>query len=535
MRLATAADIVRMDERAEKEYGIPRMVLMENAGASVVLAMERTFGSLEGKKVTVFCGKGGNGGDGMCAARHLISHGASVAVGLVGGREGIKGETLANWTILDKMEMRPQEILGQEQLGWVRAAASAADYVVDALLGTSARLPVSGLLAEVVKAVNESGRKIVAVDAPSGLDVDTGQVKGPCVRAALTVTLGLPKRGLVLYPGALFAGKLVVTDLTFPLPLLTDPAVAADILLEEEAAELVPSRRPQAHKHEVGRVLVAAGSKDMTGAALLAAEGALVGGAGIVYVAAPASAAGLMHGRRLELILKPQPETPAGAFGREAAAALLKEAGQVQAAAVGPGIGLGEETRLTALEFVRKAACPVVIDADALTALASEPESLAGSPGPRIITPHSGEMGRLLNISSEQVEANRLGAAKTAAGKFGSVVVLKGARTVVAEPGGRVFVIPTGNAGMATGGTGDVLAGLLAALLAQRLPALSAALLGAYSHGLAGDLAREDKTELSLSATDLVDYLPKAFKRLASGGAGGGAILESIKGGNCQS
>lgn len=521
MRLATAADMKRLDERAEKEFGISRTVLMENAGLSVALAMERTMGSLEGKRVTLLCGRGGNGGDGFVAARHLVSHGASVVIGLVGGREGLTGEPEAFRAILEKTGLAPQDITEEKDIPWVRAAASAADIIVDALMGTGSRLPVTGLLEQVIRAVNESGKPVVAVDIPSGLDPDTGAVPGTCIQAVLTVALGLPKRGLVLYPGTLFTGKLVMADLTFPAQLLTDEGVRGEILLPEEAAHLLPLRHPQVHKHAVGRTLVVAGSRSMTGAAALAAEGALVAGAGLVYLALPKSAADALRGRRPELLIHPQAETPTGALAEAALEDLLPLASKMRAVALGPGLGLEETTRKTALRLMEQVEAPMVVDADALNALASSPATLKTAKGPRVITPHSGEMARLMDTKVEAVEADRMGMAAKAAEKFGAIAVLKGPRTVVAEPGGRIFVIPTGNAGMATGGTGDVLTGIIAALMAQRLVPVAAALLGAYLHGLAGDLARDERTELSVTASDVAAHVAAAFRRIRTGGGPG--------------
>jgi len=520
MRLATAADIKRLDERAEKEFGIPRMVLMENAGASVAIAMEKVFGALDGKRVTILCGKGGNGGDGMCAARHLVAHGASVVVGLIGERTALAGETLANWTILDKMGLTPKELRTDGDVPWVRAAVGAADYVVDGLVGVGAKLPLTGLIAEVVKAINASGKPVVAIDAPSGLNVDSGRVEDPCVRAALTVTLGLAKRGLILHPGTASVGKLVVADLTFPLALLTDPAITADVVLPEEAAALVPQRSPTAHKHDVGRVLLVAGSKAMTGAALLSGAGALAGGAGMVYVASPASAAALLHGRQPELIIKPQDETADGGLAYKAVEDLMAFAAPMHAVGIGPGLGLEDATRQAALALVERLGCPAVVDADALNALAGHTDALKRSKAPRVLTPHAGELARLMETNTAAIEGDRMGSAAAAATRFGSVVLLKGARTVVAQPGGRIFVVSTGNAGMASAGTGDVLTGLIAALLAQRLSPLAAAILGAHVHGLAGDIAREEKTELSLNATDVAAAVPRAFRRLRGGEPG---------------
>lgn len=514
MRLATAEDIQRLDARAEKEFGFSRLVLMENAGHSVVLAMERVFGPLAGKRVTVFCGKGGNGGDGMVAARHLVAHGASIVVGLVGSRDELSGETRVNWTILDRMGLTPHEIKGEGEQGWVHAAVGAADIVVDALVGVGAKLPLTGAMAQVIQAVNHAGKQVVAVDLPSGVDPDTGAAAGPAIRAALTVTLCLPKRGLVLYPGNLFVGKLVTADLTFPSALLGDPAILADIVLPEEAAALIPARSPTAHKHEVGRVLVIAGSRAMPGAASLAAGGALAAGAGIVYVATAASAVGLLPARQPEWLVRPLADTPGGGVSEAALDELLGFAKTAQAVAVGPGMALEETTRRLIAKLIEQVEAPLVVDADALTALAAHPEVLTHAKGPRILTPHAGEMARLLRIDAAAVEQDRMGSARRAAADLKAIVVLKGARTIVADPGGRLFVIPTGNAGMATAGSGDVLTGVIAALTAQRLAPLAAAVLGAYVHGQAGDLVRETRTELAVTASGIIAHLGTAFHRL---------------------
>jgi NAD(P)H-hydrate epimerase len=307
--------------------------------------------------------------------------------------------------------------------------------------------------------------------------------------------------------------------------LLNDPSVSANVLLPEEAVQLMPRRSTQAHKYDCGRVLVIAGSRSMTGAALLSGSAALAGGAGMVYIATPSSAAMLLHGRVPELIIRPQADTPAGNLSEAAVEELLATARQSQAVAIGPGLGPEETTKRAVAKLLNQIPAPVVADADALNALSQARDALKGARGPRILTPHSGEMARLLATTPEAVEENRLQSAQKCAEEYGAIVVLKGARTVVAEPAtektgpdGRQFVIPTGNAGLATAGTGDVLTGLIAALLAQGLPPLSSALLGAYVHGLAGDLGRDAKTELSLTASDVTEHLPKAFQKLTGGG-----------------
>lgn len=522
MRLVTAAEAKRLDERASKEFGMPTLLLMENAGLSIVLAMEKTFGSLEGKRVAIFCGRGGNGGDGMCAARHLVAHGAQVVVGLIGGRDGLAGDALANWTILDRMGLTPMDVRSEGDLAWARAAAGASEIIIDALVGVGGRLPLDGLMGAVIGAINAAAKPVVAVDIPSGLDPDSGRVPGAAIIATLTVTLGLPKRGLVLHPGTAWIGKLIVADLTFPIPLLTDPAIMADVLLPEEAAQLLPSRAPTAHKHEVGRVLIVAGSPPMSGAALLAGEGALCSGSGMVHVAVPASVVPLIAGRRPELLLRACVESAAGELS--SVGDLVSFASGMHAVAIGPGLGRSGDTRKAILRLVADVTVPVVVDADALNALGAEPALLKSAQGPRVLTPHTGELSRLLGIASELIESDRIGSAVTAASRSGAVVVLKGARTVVAEPAGRAYVVSTGNAGMATAGSGDVLTGIITSFLAQRLSPLAAALLGVHVHGLAGDLARDEKTELGVTASDLSGFLPRAFVRMRGGDPGGNQV-----------
>lgn len=524
MRLVTAAEAKRLDARAAAEFGIPTLLLMENAGLSIVLAMEKMFGSLEGKRITIFCGRGGNGGDGMCAARHLVAHGAQVVVGLVGGRDGLKGDALSNWTILDRMGLTPVDVRSDGDLAWVKAASGAAELIVDALVGVGARLPLDGLMGAVIASINASAKPVVSVDLPSGLEPDTGRVPGAAVIATQTVTLGLPKRGLVLHPGTAWVGKLVVADLTFPIPLLTDPAIMADVLLPEEALQLLPVRSPTAHKHEVGRVLLVAGSRSMPGAALLAGQGALRSGAGMVHVATPASAVAALSGRIPELLVRSSGESGTGGLAESSVDELLAFAAGMHAVGVGPGLGREEGTRRSALRLIRDIAAPMVVDADGLFALGADLASLKAAKGPRVLTPHAGELSRLLGGSSEVIEADRIGSAAGASARSGAVVVLKGARTVVAEPAGRCWIVSTGNAGMATAGSGDVLTGIIAALLAQRLPASAAALLGCHLHGLAGDLARDEKTELGLIASDLAGFLPAALRRLRGGETPGNQV-----------
>lgn len=514
MRLVTAREMREIDRRAMEEYAIPGVVLMENAGRSVADAVERLLGGLGGKRVVVLCGKGNNGGDGFVAARHLLQRGATPKVFLSCAPEEITGDAAVNLTIWQRLGQECFQLATSGSLQLLKIALLQADAVVDALYGTGFRGKATGQVGRAIEAVNAAGKPVVAVDLPSGLEADTGRVNGPCIRATVTVTFGLPKIGLVLDPGVEYRGKLVVADISLPR-VLTDEAAPDRYLLTSELVSSWFAPRPAtAHKGDFGHVLVVGGSRGMIGAACLTAQAALKTGAGLVTLAVPRSLQDVAAGKLTEVMTAGLPETPEGALSREAlpvVAALLKKKAVL---ALGPGLGQHPETVALVQELVRAAVCPLVVDADGLNAFAGAGGLPAERAAPLVVTPHPGEMGRLTGKRVAEVEADRVGCAAAAAREWQAVVVLKGARTVVASPDGYLGINTTGNPGMATGGSGDVLTGVVAALIAQGLDPFRAAAAAAYLHGRAGDLAAGERGEMGLMAGDILRFLPVACREI---------------------
>ena len=514
MRLVTAQEMREIDRRTIEEYGIPGLLLMENAGRSVADAVENLLGDLRGKRVVILCGKGHNGGDGFVAARHLLRRGAVPQVFLACMPEEITGDAGVNFLIWQRLGQKFFQLATAGGLQLLKLALLQSDAVVDALYGTGFRGKATGHAGRAIEAVNAAGRPVVAVDLPSGLEADTGRVNGPCIRATVTVTFGLPKVGLVLEPGRQYSGRLVVADISLP-PALTPETGPGRYLLTRELVSSWFTRRPAtAHKGNFGHVLVVGGSRGMVGAACLAAQGALRAGTGLVTLAVPRSLQDVAAAKLTEVMTSGLPEIPDGAVGREALPVVTSLLGNKAALATGPGLGRHPETAALVRELVRTASCPVVLDADGLNAFANEGARLAERVAPLVVTPHPGEMGRLMGKSPAEIEADRIGNATEAARAWGAVVVLKGARTVVASPNGYLGINTTGNPGMATGGSGDVLTGVIAALLAQGLDPFRAAAAGVYLHGRAGDLAAVETGEMGLVAGDLLRFLPTACREI---------------------
>jgi NAD(P)H-hydrate epimerase len=488
-----------IDRSAIEGSGIPGLALMERAGRAVAdaaLALAAPAG-----RVVVVAGGGNNGGDGWVAARLIRAAGRDARVVALVAPEALAGDAAAVRAQADRAGV-PVDGPGAE------VAAGAGDVVIDAIFGTGLRRPPEGLFADAIAwiaAARARGARVVAVDVPSGLSADTGRPLGPCVQADRTVTFAFPKRGLVLHPGAGLAGEVTVADIGIPAEAAARIAVECELLAEADVLALLPPRRPDAHKGDAGRLLVVAGSRGKTGAAHLALTGALRGGAGLVTLAARSEV--------LPLALAGRPEAMSvalagiGPLGRGDLEPLLAAAKDVDAVALGPGIPRGPETAELLRAFLSGAGKPAVVDADGLNALAEAP-GLIGTLGiPLLLTPHPGEMARLCGRSTAEVQADRIALAAAKARDWSATVVLKGARTVVASPGAPPAVVPTGNAGMATGGTGDVLAGLCGALVAGGLSPADAGRVGAWVHGRAGDLAAARFGERGLVAGDLGDAI----------------------------
>jgi NAD(P)H-hydrate epimerase len=495
--LATAAQMRAMDRETIDELGLPAALLMEHAGRAVADAVAARAGA--GARVAVVCGPGNNGGDGFVCARWLRERGLDARVHLVRGRPRERaGEAALHLGVYERLG-------GPVVDGFDAAAAAAADVIVDAVLGTGLASPVVGPLADVLAVMDNAAATCIAVDVPSGLDADTGAVLGAAVHADVTVALGCAKLGLASWPGCERAGELIVADIGVPSRLAAKHGVRAFLVERADAEALVPRRGLGDHKGTHGHVVVAAGSAGKVGAALLATGGALRAGAGLVTLATPPAAAPHVLGRI--------PEAMHAVFDPEAPDLTVFEG--KRALVWGPGMPTGAAAGATVRRLAASLPLPAVLDADALNHLAEKPEVLVDAPAPRVLTPHPGEAARLLGTGSDVVQADRVAAARKLAAATRAVVVLKGARSVVAAPDGRVTLNPTGNPGLGTGGTGDVLAGVIGALLAQGLPALEAARLGVYVHGLAGDLAAAARGTIGLVAGDLLAELPRALDNLS--------------------
>ena len=516
MRILNGNQMREADRRTIQDIGLASLVLMENAGRQVVAAVESLYPDLADRRVAIVCGKGNNGGDGFVVARTLQQRGVDVSVFVIGKVTEIKGDARVNLEILGRIGQTVVEVADETAWELHGAEITGHDLIIDAMFGIGLSAPLTGFYETVVADLNEAGVPIVSIDMPSGMSADTSDLIGDAIDATVTIALGAPKLPLVLPPAESKSGEVVVADIGIPADIfdqLEGPHI--ELLTREQMRPLIPARAVDAHKGDFGRVVVVAGSVGKAGAAVLCAHGALRAGAGLVTVASPRSCQPTIAAHGVEYMTEALDETPDGTVHFSATAAVLGIDADVIVA--GPGLGLGEGVTTFVRELLDKYDGPLVLDADALNAFADEPSLLIGREGrDLIITPHPGEMARLVGCSVEDLQADRIGIATDFAKRHQVYVVLKGYRTLVVTPDQKVFVNPTGCAGMATGGTGDVLAGMLAAWLAQLLDAEAACRLAVYLHGSAGELADADNGEVSMTAGDLVDHIGDAILELTA-------------------
>jgi NAD(P)H-hydrate epimerase len=515
MRVLNSAQMREADRRTIEEIGIPSLVLMENAGRQVVAAIESVHGELLEQRVAVLCGRGNSGGDGFVVARTLVQRGVDVSVFLIGRVADVRGDARTNLEILGHLGLTIVEISDSQAWELHFSEIGHCSLIIDAIFGTGLNAPLSGLLETVVADVNAAGIPIVAVDLPSGLSADSHEPIGDSIEAGMTVTLAAPKLPLVLPPAETRAGDIVIADIGIPGHVIEAlEGARVELLTRSGMRELITPRAADSHKGDYGHVLVVAGSRGKTGAAHLAGVGALRSGAGLVTIATPLCCQALVAAMAPEYMTEAIDETPNG-LDPAAADRVIDLARDV--IAIGPGLGRASGTTEFVLTLFDRATMPLVIDADALNAFAGDPDRLRGREGREvIITPHPGEMGRLVGMSADEVQASRLEIARNFAVSQHVYVILKGHRTLIATPDEKVFINPTGNAGMATGGTGDVLTGMVAAWLAQLLDAEGACKIAVYLHGMAGDLAEADEGEISMTATDLAGHLGDAIQELTA-------------------
>ena len=509
----TPAEMRKVDRHAIKTLGIPGRVLMEHAGRAVA---ERLSELLSGRgSVAVICGSGNNAGDGFVAARFLTSAGHRPHVYLAAHPDRLHGDALESYELLTQLDIPQSLITDPESLRVVDF--SRYDWLLDALIGTGLRGAVADHYADVIGLLNSSGVPILACDIPSGIDGETGRGEGRRVRAQETVTLGLPKPGLLLYPGAEHTGRVHIADVGLPRESVN--SVSPDLFLvgDQDVPPRLPQRRGNAHKGEFGRVFLIAGSRGMTGAAALSGEAALRIGAGLVTVGTPRCMNDVLEVKLTEAMTLPLADRAEGSLGANAEIAIREHARRSDVLAIGPGISQHDDVRaLVHHLFADWSGMPdrIVIDADALNVCAPLSDTEVRFPTGAVLTPHPGEAARLLGIDVPDVESARIDTARRLSADTNTTVVLKGAPTVIASPDGRAYLNPTGNSGMATAGSGDVLTGAIAGLLGQGLDPLNAAIAGVYLHGLAGDLAA-DELGAGLLAGDILRMIPNALMAIA--------------------
>jgi NAD(P)H-hydrate epimerase len=499
MKILTAEQMRNIDRRTADRFGVPSIVLMENAAIAVVDAISAHFPQID--RAAIFCGIGQNGGDGLVIARHLENRGVVPVVIIVGDRGQYKGDAQTNLSVVERLGIPIYDIRSAGDVDDALVHAADADVVIDAIFGTGLNRAPEGIHADVIRALAELRLPVVAVDLPSGANASSPIPFDPCVQAEVTVTFAAPKVCHIFEPAALLCGEVIVADIAIPESAIEDEAVALSLITPKDVQPLVAPRLAATHKGTYGHAGIIAGSQGRSGAAVLAARGAIRGGAGLVTVMTDPETAKLVHLGSIESM------TWSGTDARE----FLRGK---DAVLIGPGLPDRDNAYAWVRDVVNAIELPLVIDASGLNAFAGRPAELNPRNFARVITPHPGELARLLGGDAKKINEDRVAAARDAARATRCVVVLKGFQTLVAEPDGPIWVNPTGNPGMATGGTGDVLAGLLAAILARSADPVDAACAAVYLHGLAGDILKEEQGDTGLAAMDLANKIPFAIQRL---------------------
>ncbi len=523
MHVLKPEEMRELDRITIENLGVPQEVLMESAGRSVYSVLQSYADVfLPLANVTVVAGRGNNGGDGLVVARYLCEEVDYLRVYLLGDKSSLRGSALLNLQILEKMGVEVIEL--KEVTEEFKEDLYNSNYIVDAIFGTGFKGETEGLYKEAIECINASDAFVIAVDIPSGVNGATGEVKGEAVIADVTVTMAFPKVGHFLYPGKYYTGELIVADIGIPRSLAFG-RVKREVIGDEDVLEILPIRMGHEHKGMVGKVLIIAGSTGFTGAATLTSLASMRMGAGLTYLAIPRSLNPILETKVTEVITIPVDEED-GTITEKAIDEIFEKFQDFDCVAIGPGLSRKECARRAVFRLLEKYQGPVVIDADAVWALKGNLDVLKDREVPAVLTPHPGELGHLLDMSPSEVNARRVDIAEEMAQKYKIVLVLKGAPTVVGTSEGYVWINSTGNPGLASGGTGDVLTGMVASLIAQGVQPHDAAIAGVYLHGLAGDIAAADLTEYSVMAGDLLDYIPEALNLLFEGFEGGDEEFE---------
>ncbi len=509
MKVSSVSQMRQMDGRAITEFGIPEIILMENAGLAATAVLDRELG-IQGKRVVVLCGLGNNGGDGFVVARKILSHGGRPIVFIAGDPSRFKGVAKAQLDILSGCAVGIRQI---DSLKKLHREIIHSHGVVDALFGTGLDREVAGLQGDIIDLVNGSGKRVLSLDIPSGVNGNTGKIMGKAIRAAWTVTFGLPKIGNLLYPGYELCGRLYISHISFPPSLYNAEAIK----VQTNDPVKLPPRSRTAHKGSVGDTLFIAGAANYVGAPLFCSLSFLKAGGGYSRLAAPQSITHLIAKKAGEIVLLPQKETTSGSISRANLKELLRIAEKVDMVVIGCGLSLNESTQTLARALVAGINKPVLIDGDGLTAVAGDLNIIRKRTSPTILTPHPGEMSRLTGKTTAEIDLDKINILQQTAGQTEAIIVHKGAHSLIGYPDGRIFINLSGNPGMATAGSGDVLAGTVAAMFGLGLSVEDAAREGVSMHGLAGDLAAREIGEDGITAQDIMDYLPQAIKRERQG------------------
>jgi NAD(P)H-hydrate epimerase len=515
MKILTSKQMKGVDKKAIEKLGIIGPILMENAGIRITEEIVKKFPRIQAETVVIVAGKGNNGGDGFVVARHLYNRGCKPVVLLLAAKKDLKGDAALNANIAFRIGIPVKEITSARRWGANKKILSKASIVVDAIFGTGLTSPAKGLFATVIQDINKSKAFKAAVDIPSGLSSDSFAVIGPCVRADLTVTLAAAKIAHVFPPAEEYIGELKIGDISVPPYLFDDEKFKLEMVERERILPYFEQRKKATHKGTYGHLMMLSGSLGKTGAAVMAGKAALKMGAGLVTAGVPRSCLPIVARSMMELMTEPLPETEKGTLAVGALQEILALLEGKDALMLGPGISTHESTSELALSLLPKVKIPLVLDADALNILSSNPAVLKSLAKPAVLTPHPGEFARLLKISAREVLARRLELLPGFAKKYGVYVVLKGYRTLTSTPEGKTFINPTGNPGMATAGSGDVLSGLIAAMIVQEKNILDAVLAAVYVHGLSGDIGAARLGEKSLTAGNMITYLPAAVRTLS--------------------
>ncbi len=514
MILVTAAEMQEMDRQTIENHGIPGLELMENAGRGATQALLDQFGDKVKAGVGVICGKGNNGGDGFVIARCLAEKGIKVGVYLLARTAAVKGDAAANLKRLSELNVAANEIPDEDTFLKTRSSWSSCGLIVDAILGTGLTSEVKGLFKTVINFINSTGIAVFAVDIPSGLNSDTGQPCGSCIRAHGTATFALAKVGHFTHPGAEYSGKLSIIDIGIPQSVVQDVGPKQYLLTSKQIRSYLRPRSADTHKGRTGHLLVVAGSTGKTGAAALTAVSAMRAGAGLVTLGIAASLNPILETRVLEVMTAPLPECRNGVLGDTAIDEIQKLADGKTCLAIGPGIGQAAETRRLVENVISHIEIPMVIDADGLNHLAGQCPLLKKRKAAAVLTPHPGEMARMIETTPAAVQQDRLKCARYFATHFGVHVVLKGAATVIAHPDGNAFINPTGNPGMASGGMGDVLTGVLAGFITQGFSPQAAAHAAVYLHGAAADTLADRIGPIGYLAGEVMNTIPEEIRKL---------------------